>query len=246
MSEAKIIARIVSLFFPFLAGVSFTRIYTLSKLAWYVAFAASLLYINSFEKFKSLSCFLAVLQIMVVFFDMSYYSDSFRTWKKHLLNTSEITWNEFYDENLFSDIKEAIGYNGENVCAVGYHPSVLLYNDFNTIDGYVSVYPYEMQKRWHSLMKPEFDRNPADMEYFDSWGGRRYIYNKEISCEPTREKYHTGVELLVDMDLLKNHYKCRYVLSRAELTNADEIGLYHVGTFDAKDSIYFIWVYEIE
>ena len=46
--------------------------------------------------------------------------------------------------------------------------------------------------------------------------------------------------------MLKNIYECKYILSRAELLNAKELGLRHAGTFDDKDSIYIIWVYEVE
>lgn len=127
------------------------------------------------------------------------YADSKSTWRKNIIESDDITWREFYSEKQFKQIKETISYNGEPVCAVDYHPGVLLYNDLNAIDGYLSVFPYEKQLRWHNLIKPEFDRNPEDMQYFDSWGGRRYVYNKDLRYTPTREKYHKPVDLYIDI-----------------------------------------------
>ena len=247
LSEAKIIDKIISMILPFLKGISMTRIYTVSRMAWYVAFTASLLYIAKKRKVADLACALALLQIIRIFLSPTQYNDSEASWRHNLIGSSDVTWREFYAEEQFKQIKSKINYNGENVCAVGYHPGVLLYNDFNTIDGYLSVYPYEQQLRWHDLMTPEFEQNQKDMDYFDSWGGRRYIYNKEISYQPTREgKYHDGANLHVDMDMLKNYYNCKYILSRTELLNAEALGLRHLGTFDDENSIYVIWVYEVE
>lgn len=72
------------------------------------------------------------------------------------------------------------------------------------------------------------------------------MYNKDLRYTPTREKYHKPVDLYIDMNILKNDYHCKYVLSRAELSNSVELGLKHKGTFDLPESIYVIWVYEVE
>lgn len=251
LSEAGIINKIVAVIFPPLAGVSFTRIYTIARVTWYIAFTASLLYITSNKKFEGWAYALGVLQILIVFIGNKwpldpYYADSEPSWRKNLIGSEDITWREFYSEKQFKEIKEAINYDGENVCALGYHPGVLLYNDFNTIDGYISVFPREQQLRWHELLQPEFDRNEKDMRYFDSWGGRLYIYNKDLKYAPTREKYHKAVDLFINIDMLKNYYKCKYILSRAELSNSAKLGLIHKGTFSSPESIYVIWVYEVE
>lgn len=95
-------------------------------------------------------------------------------------------------------------------------------------------------------MEPEFERNEQDKYYFDSWEVRRYVYNKDLSWELTREKYHDAVDLYINMDILKKDFGGKYILSRAELSNADELGLKNIGAFDFSDSIYCIWVYEVK
>ena len=247
LSDAKIMDKIIAVILPPFEGVSFTRIYTIARVSWYVAFTASLLYMAANKKLEGAAYALGILQILIVFMgNQAFYADSEPTWRKHTIGSDDITWREFYSEKQFEQIKEKIDYSGEPVCAVGYHPGVLLYNDFNTIDGYISVFPHEQQLRWHNLLKPEFDRNPEDMRYFDSWGGRRYVYNKDLRFEPTREKYHEPLDLYIDMNILRNEYHCKYILSRAELSNASELGLKYRGTFDLPESIYVIWVYEVE
>lgn len=57
---------------------------------------------------------------------------------EYSINKGEITYAEFFDTSLFEEIKKDIGYNGEKVVAFGFHPSVLIYNGFTTIDGYSS------------------------------------------------------------------------------------------------------------
>ncbi len=245
LADAKIIKSILKVFIPFLAGFDFSRIYTIARVALYIAFSTCLLWLVSKKK-AAFAYFLSFMQIVVIFNANAFYNDSKTTWIKHLDKGDGITWNEFFSEKQFEQIKKTICYSGERVCAVGYHPSVLLYNDFNTIDGYLSIYPYKDQVKWHELMQPEFDRNQDAMQYFDSWGGRRYIYNMDIDYWPTRVKQHDGVNLFVNMDLLKNHYKCKYILSRVELKNAAEVGLENIGVFDSAESIYIIWVYKIQ
>lgn len=247
LSEANILDKIILVILPFLKGIDLSRIYTVARMSWYIAFTASLIYLSKNKKHVDTAYVLAFFQIIFIFLNFdATYNDSATSWQHNLIGGPDITWREFYSEKQFKEIKDNINYNGENVCAVGYHPGVLLYNDFNTIDGYLSVYPYEQQLLWHDLEKTEFERNPVHQIYFDSWGGRRYIYNKDLSYEPTRnEKYHDGVNLYVDMNILKNDYHCKYILSRAELINAQTLGLKHLATFDNPESIYIIWVYEV-
>ena len=112
--------------------MSLIRIYMVTRVACYVAFTTSLLYIAENRKLLGISYAIAVLQLIIVFTGFSpthvEYADSKPTWRKNLMGNEDISWNEFYSEKLFLQIKNSICYNNEPVCAVGYHPSVLLYN----------------------------------------------------------------------------------------------------------------------
>jgi hypothetical protein len=158
--------------------------------------------------------------------------------------SSHFTYKEFFSENLFSAIKEDIRYTDEKVAAFGYHPSVLMYNGFNCIDGYNNMYPLEYMRRFRTLIAPEFETNIIDRDYYDSWGGRMYLYNTDLSVEPTRDKNAPPAELHIDMDVFKKDFNGKYILSRAEISNAGELGLLFVKRYDDDESIYTIYVYK--
>jgi hypothetical protein len=99
-----------------------------------------------------------------------------------------ISYKEFFAEGLFRTIKEDIAYDNEMVVAFGYHPSVLMYNGFNCIDGYNNAYPLSYMQKFRTLIEPEFKTNKKDRDYYDSWGGRMYLYNAHLSYQPTRNK----------------------------------------------------------
>ena len=250
LSESLIIEKIFKVVCPPLAGVSFTRFYTLERLFWYIAFTASLFFLARNVKYKGLAYTLALLQIMLIFMGVplpskSHYYDSKPTWSKNIGSGNDISWNEFFSETLFKRIKNDLNYNGEKVVAFGFHPGVLLYNNFNTIDGYISFYPYREQVLWHELMLPEFEQDVFSMNYFDSWGGRRYIYNKDLSYQPTRKKRNDSVDLLINLKMLKNVYKCKYILSRIKIKNEKDLPIKLSKSYKGDD-FYDIWVYLVE
>lgn len=245
LQEAGFISKILKVICPPLAGFSFARFFMFNCVLWYIVFSCSAIYCykEKFSRIFAVICMLA--QLALICGSTDFYADSAKSWKKNIVGSKSISWREFYSEDLFQEIKEAIDYKGEAVCAFGYHPSVLMYNKFNCIDGYISVYPYKDMVLWHNLMAPEFEHNEGARIYFDGWGGRRYIYSDKLSYEPTVEKEHDPVNFDVDMNILRNEYGCRYVLSRAEIANASKQGLQLRGIFDSNESLYRIFVYEL-
>jgi hypothetical protein len=186
------------------------------------------------------------------------YNDSVKTWFNELfIKTgiagkftsrsfdSFISYKEFYAEDLFDTIKEDIGYSDERVVAFGYHPAVLMYNGFNCIDGYNNAYPLSYMQKFRRLIAPELEINKTAREYYDSWGGRMYLYSSELSYEPTRNKATTPVKLNIDMNVFKEDFNGRYILARAEISNADELGLSLVKKYDNEQGIYTIYVYAL-
>jgi hypothetical protein len=186
------------------------------------------------------------------------YSDQVKTWfneiavktgiaKKIMPGRnfdSFISYGEFFAEDLFEKIKKDIPYSGEKVAAFGYHPSVLMYNGFNCIDGYNSAYPLSYMKRFRTLIAPEFETNLKDRNYYDGWGGRMYLYNSELRYGPTRNKNTPPVKLNIDMEVFRNDFEGRYILSRAEISNNETLGLELIKRYDDDESIYAIYLYQ--
>lgn len=241
LSDADILDKIICVLLPFMTGLNLSRIFMIAKLAVYISFAFSIIYIASFKKLRLLAYVLCFVQICNVFITPAMYNDSFNSWRANLdKNYSGLTYGRFYSENQFNEIKNAIHYDGESCCALGLDPAVLLYNKFNPIDGYVSVYPYKDMLHWHNLMIPEFERNEVKRNYFDSWGGRRYIYNRDLD-----EGNIDNVNLYVDMDILRHDFNCKYIFSTAVIQNAGKIGIKLKNISKSDVYWYTIYIYQV-
>jgi hypothetical protein len=205
-----------------------------------------------------------------------YYNDPFKTWYNEIgvktgiarkisypysspdeFTATHFSYKEFFSENLFRTIKEDINYADERVAAFGYHPSVLMYNGFNCIDGYNNSYPLDYMRQFRTLIAPEFETDTWARDYYDSWGGRMYLYSADLGADltylrdrkhydPTRNKNVPPVDLHIDMNVFREVFDGKYILSRAEIANADELGLLFVKRYDDDESIYTIYVYKTD
>lgn len=230
-----------------LKGFNIERVYVFNRLLLYISFAAVLItlskHVNKWVVFLVLIC-----QVVGTFTSVRViYNDSLKTVLYNTCiqpNEKAVSWKEFYDTELFSRIKNDIGYKGEPTIEVGYHSMVLLYNGFNTISGYLAYYPYKDMLKFRRLIEPELEANEKDRIYYDSWGGRRYIYNSELSYEPSRIKHSEPITLRIDMDVFKNEYNGKYIISRAPILNDSKLGVEFLGKWDSKDGIYTMFVYK--
>ena len=213
--------------------------------------------------FRLIAVILVFLQLRYIVLTPTYYNDQIETWlnematktniskkitKKIIPNrnyNSSISYKEFFAEDLFKRIKNDINYSDERVAAFGYHPSVLMYNGFNCIDGYNNSYPLSYMQRFRTLIAPELEVNQWAREYYDKWGGRMYLYNSELSYKPTRDKNTSPVVINIDMEVFKDDFEGKYILSRAEISNCDELGLNLVKRYYDEESIYTIFLYRV-
>jgi len=201
---------------------------------------------------------LACSQLLYIFLTPEYYNDQIKTWINEIRNKRGITlriipndnydtyisYKEYFAVDLFEKIKKDIAYSDERVVAFGYHPSVLMYNGFNCIDGYNNAYPLSYMKKFRTLIAPELENNQKDREYYDSWGGRMYLYNSEMNFQPTRNKNTLPVKLNIDMEVFKNDFNGKYILSRAEISNNEYLGLRLRNIYYDENSIYTIYLYQ--
>jgi hypothetical protein len=197
--------------------------------------------------------------IYVSFSPKTLYNDQSKTWVNEILIKTGLmekiyhkdfynifSYREFFAEDLFNNIKQDISYCDEKVVAFGYHPSVLIYNGFNCIDGYLSFHPLHHMQKFRTLIAPELEINKEDRDYYNNSGGiRMYLYNSELSFKPTRNKNTSPVRLNINMDVFRNDFNGKYILSRAEILNISELGLRLKNRYYSDDSIYTIYLYEI-
>ena len=119
-----------------------------------------------------------------------------------------------------------------------------MYNGFNCIDGYNSAYPLSYMQKFRTLIAPELEVNEWAREYYDGWGGRMYLFNSELGYGPTRDKDTLPVNLNIDMEVFRNDFDGVYILSRAEISNSDALGLDLVRRYYDEESIYTIYLYQ--
>jgi len=275
--ESGLLNGLIINFVPVLFGFAWGRVWIFNRILWYITFALIIYYILqpksiaitftknkkqfiiSSKKIKLFAYLIIIFQFVYVLVSQVEYNDISKTWLNKIIlkmnitekiypkNSSPISYREYFAQDLFNEIKYDISYSNEKVAALGYHPSVLLYNGFNCIDGYNSAYPLSYMKKFRTLIAPELDQDNGNWfkEYFDSWGGRAYLFNTELNYEPTKDKNTSPVILNIDMDVFKNDFKGKYIISRAAVANCDTLGLKLIKKYDNEKSIYTIYLYTV-
>lgn len=230
-----------------LKGYQFQRFFVFSRMVWYVLFSALLILLSD-TRIKYAIPIVLCLQTANILTAHTQYNDSLRSLyyniKPSAAHDNNVTWEEFYDKELFDTIKQNIDYKNEAVIAVGYHPFILMFNQFNCIDGYLSYYPYKDFEKFRKLIAPELEQNEFWREYYDTWGGRKYVCCADISDDPSRIKEHEPITLRIDADVFVNDFDGKYILSRAAIKNAEDLGLVFVGKYTHTRSIYIIYIYK--
>jgi len=199
------------------------------------------------------------LQLGYIMLTPVEFNDPVKTWLNELViktgiakkiipgNNIEafVSYREFFAEELFAQIKQDISYTDERVVAFGFHPSVLMYNGFNCIDGYNNSYPLSYMRRFRALIEPELEINQKDKEYYDSWGGRLYLYNAVFNYNPTRTKVISPVKLAIDMNVFRNDFRGKYIISKVGISNSETLDIKLINRYDSEKSIYTIYVYTV-
>lgn len=175
------------------------------------------------------------------------YSDTTRSVYYYATDTKDnesITIGDFYDTILFETIKKDINYSDKGVAAYGFQPAVLLYNGFRTVDGYLSIHPMKNQKEFRKVIEPYLGQNEFYQNYYDNWGGRMYLFG-ELDADPIRDKERIPSNLLIDTDAFKA-YGGKYIVSAAKIENADELKVSLVNEYTREDSIYHLYLYQVD
>jgi len=241
---------LISTIIPFFAGFNWGRVSFFNRIVVNVLFALTLVtLLRSLQltKLRSFVYVIACLQIFVVLTYQGFYSYSGinLNYSVNVQRDEMLTYREFFAEDFFSAIMDDLGYAGEGVAALGYHPSVLMYNGFSCVDGYMNSYPLARMLAFREVIAPQLERNPDHKAYFDGWGGRMYLFNDDISYEPTRTKADSPVELHINTEAFRRLGGV-FILSRVEISNAEELELGFVNRYYSDKSVYEVFVYRTE
>lgn len=227
-----------------LAGWNFYRSLWFNAFLWHLL--AVLLIQNTYPYIKkNVLFFFCCIQLSFVVISPVYGNFFYYTLKGNIssLNKHTLSHKEFYSENLFKDIKQKINYkNDQKVLAYGFHPAVLTFNGFFTVDGYHNAYYLKDKLRFRKLIEPGLNLSEKNKKYFDDWGGRAYVFSEEVSYRPTREKHDSEVGLPINYDIARE-MDIKYVISNYPLK--PEKNLVMKGIYTADRSPYVIRVYSI-
>ena len=238
---------------PPLTGFEFARTAYFNTFLWYACLLLICvrMYRSGKAWMKVAANVIVTGAVIIVMFVPQVYNDFYYTvynqaYKiiKHK-ETSTVNYDEFYSTELFDDIKDDIGYTDEWSAAYGMHPAVLNYNGIASVDGYLGMYSQDYKEKWRKVIAPALEGSPSLRSYYDGWGARVSLYSAsdENTYAPLRNLEIEDKRLVVDMDELKS-LDCRYIFSRIEISNADDIDLKLIGTYTHEKSPYTIYVYE--
>lgn len=243
--------RLVETLLPPLEGWQFNRTIFFNPFLWYAALF--LVLVRLYDRGVGMMWTANVVicaAVLVVILTPNRYNDLYFTCYNrvyeyfHGTEVDEFTYEQFYAQKLFEEIKADIGYQGEWSAAYGLHPAVLEYNGIATLDGYLGFYSQQYKEDFRKIIAPALERVEPTRIYYDDWGARAYLYSgTDLSIvSATKTVYATDYDLYIDMDAFRA-LGGDYIFSRLELTNAEENGLALIGSYTAEDGSCTICVY---
>ena len=233
--------------------MQFDRIYWLMPAFWHLSFGAALFLIWCFLKKKNVHMAL-ILTGLCVCVSGAYivWNSSFKSNVRQLVNpdtSNAMTWERFYNEELYGEIREYIGRPCEEyrVMSLGIDPAAALYNGFYCLDGYSNNYDVNYKHAFREIIAQEIAKSSFLQSYFDGWGNRCYLFAAELGGSYRIAK-GSGIKLSDFSPNLASTKEmgCEYILSGVEIGNAEEIGLHLLQHFETPESYYEIWLYGLD
>ena len=250
LQECEIVREAFFALVPPLKGWQFDRTIFFNPFLWYLEIA--LIAIRAVrQRVKAVPPIVVGVTFLVVVGTQTLYNDFYNTIYVNAYRiikgkeSETLSYGEFFSAKLFEEIKADIDYHGEYAVAYGYHPAVLTYNGIATLDACLSHYYQSYKEDFREIIAPALDRSDDAREYFDGWGGRAYIFSPttESIWLASRTKEVTDHNLYIDPEAFRK-LGGRYVFSRIELDNADDLGLILINSYTEASSPYTIWVYK--
>ena len=224
--------------FHFMNTFNFARFHFLRPLVIYASFALALKVMWQFHHWWKpivTLCLIAQLVVLVPF-------------NEEIAHHQKPSVKEFYDVELFSEIKEHIGLPQEEyrVASIGLHPAIAQYNGFYTLDSYNNFYPLTYKYQFRKIIEKELAKNKKIRTYFDEWGGRCYLFTDELGKHYMFKK--SSKKKLKTIQLQTDVFKemgGRYIFSAVPIINEDENKLVLEKEFTTKKSVWKIYLYRV-
>lgn len=230
------------------------RFYWFYPIIWYLMLACICSFIYGQVHKKYIAGTLCLLLLTITGFFVLWNSN-FKKNFRQMINSetsNQITWADFYSENLFCEIASYIetqsGLHQEEyrVGNLGIHPAVSIMNGFYTIDGYSNNYSLNYKHEFREIIAYELSQNEYNKAYFDHWGNRCYIFASDYNgCAILGKKEHFVFnDFIIQNEKLKE-LGCHYIISAGEILNPERTGLTLCKIFERDDSYYRVYLYKV-
>jgi len=158
------------------------------------------------------------------------------------------SFKQFYDEKLFSEIKEYIGLpqSEYRVISLGICPEIAIYNGFYALDSYQRNYCLNYKHKFRKIICSELNKSDEIKEYYDNWGSRCYAFSAEFNRNYTGSKNDSIIiqNLDFDFDALKI-LGGRYIISTVLIDPTINKRVVLQKSFEHRDSYWKIYLYEV-
>ncbi|TFE28159.1 DUF6044 family protein [Cohnella luojiensis] len=163
-------------------------------------------------------------------------------------NMDKPSFREFYAVEQFREIERFIGLPKETyrVASIGLHPAIAQYNGFYTLDSYANYYSLQYKHAFRRIIEKELDKKKKLRTYFDTWGGRCYLFVAELGRKYDYRK--TSRKKIRNLELNVGAFKGlggRFIFSAVPILNAEENGLTLRGVYVHPRSVWKVHVYEV-
>lgn len=220
---------------------NFARIHFFDPAIWYICFALALAII---WKHMRLGKIIAIVLIVAQCYHLFPLNE-----ENKYSEFDTPTFKEFYAEPLFEEVKEYIGEDPSSyrVVSIGMHPTIAQYNGFYTLDTYNNSFPLEYKEAFREVIAGELEKSPSLENYFDTWGGRLYMYVADHGENYlfTKDRNDPIEELDINTAALKE-LGGDYILSAVPIENYTELGLTFESKFETADLPWEIFLYRVE
>ncbi len=238
----------------FLRVFQWDRFYFLLPILWALVLALSLYMISKIKEIGN------KLVVLFLFMQLFYVVTSNPELKRNMrilsakyfgtsCHVKYLSFKQYFSEDLFSQISCYIHRpkSSFRVVTIGLHPSLVQYNGFYALDGFMPDYPLAYKHEFKKIIERELEKNAGIAKGFNNWGSACYIYTAEggIIEEKSEAKLSTIKKLDLNTDQLKK-MGCEYVFSIYEIENYQENGLKYLKLFKDTNSPWEVFLYEIE
>jgi Protein of unknown function (DUF6044) len=225
---------------PVINGFQMDRFYTLYPFLWYFIYAILVYQILEFFKNRFIKGLFLLIGALQLFFILQNNIQIIGICDLVKDKKEIYTFNDYFAKNTFDYIKKDINkpLNSYKVMCLGIQPSVIVYNNIQTIDGYNSFYDVEYKHKFRKIIEKELELNSIHKKYFDKWGSRCYIFdNQNIDFDNFNFKLEIN-ELQLNYEIAKK-MRVKYLISTYSIKNHQSLEIFKI--YKDKLRIYYIY-----